>query len=168
MNLISNPNYLHTHYDPLTGLFYRTEPDGTGLRQVFPADQRRISARLASTGKYTFKGLGSLAWEFIHGSCIPEGYLVYYKNLDKDDVSASNLGIISKEDNKRVNDAIANLEGSLKIVPDEREVYTYKVKYKEDGKFKIKAFQDCIAAKAFHKEIMNRSVRLLGKYAVSQ
>lgn len=166
--MITNPNYTDTFYDPLTGTFWRQEKITRNIRQVPLDDLRRITVASAITGKYTHKGAGQLAWEFISGSPVPEVYVIYFKNLDNEDFTAGNIGIISKVDFKKVKDAMYNLQGSLKIIPDTREVYTYKVKYKEGGVNKIKCFQDCIAAKKFHKEVLLRSVRELGKYAITQ
>lgn len=165
MNLLSNPNYLDTHYEPLTGNFYRCTATGFNLLQLH---ERRVNVTLTSTGKYTWKGAGNLAWEFITSEPIPEGFLIYYKNLDKEDFRSENLGVIHKEELKSLRDAMLNVQGHLRIIPDKKEVYTYKVRWKEAGIIKLKCFQDCIAAKDFYTEVKNRSVRVLGKYAVTQ
>lgn len=165
--MLSNPNYIDTFYDPSTGYFYRKEQITRNFRQIQLHD-RRVSVQVASTGRYTFKGAGNLAWEFITSTPVPKDHLIYYKNLDKEDFRSENLGIIHKKDLKALRDAMQNLKGALKIIPNPVELYTYKVKFKEDGIFKMRSFQDCIAANDFYKEVMARSVRELGKYAVTQ
>lgn len=166
MNLLSNNNYICTFYEPFTGNFYRKEQSGN-FRQV-QLHERRVNVIQASTGKYTWKGAGNLAWEFITCKAVPEGYLIYFKNSDKEDFRSENLGIIHKNELKALRDAMFNMQGYLRILPDKKEVYTYKVKYKSEGMIKYKSFQDCIAAKDFYNEIKTKSVRELGKYAVTQ
>lgn len=168
MNLISNNLYHNTYYEPTTGSFYRKENEAVpNYYKVFPDELKRIQVAFTANRKYTYKGAANLAWEFINGP-IPEGYVLYFKNMDKEDLRANNLGIVTKDEYKKIKDALYNLQGSLKIIPDKKEVYTYKVKYKENGYNKIRSFQDCIAAKKFHKEVMLKSVRELGKYAITQ
>ena len=168
MSLITNPKYLDTLYEPETGLFWRNDISSSILPKPLQLHDRRVSVCLSSTGKYTWKGAGNLAWEFITSEPVPEGFLIYYKNLDKEDFRSENLGVIHKEELKSLRDAMLNVQGHLKIIPDKKEVYTYKVRYKESGIIKLKCFQDCIAAKDFYTEVKNRSVRVLGKYAVTQ
>lgn len=168
MSLISNPKYLDTLYEPETGLFWRKDSSNSIQPKPLQLHDRRVSVALSSTGKYTWKGAGNLAWEFITSTPVPDQHLIYYKNSDNEDFRSENLGIIHKDELKSLRDAMLNLQGHLKILPDKKEVYTYKVRYKEKGAIKLKSFQDCIAAKDFYKEVMSKSVRVLGKYAVTQ
>lgn len=168
MSLISNPKYLDTFYEPETGLFWRKDKNDLIQPKPLQFYDRRISVCLSSTGKYTWKGAGNLAWEFITSTPVPDNHLIYYKNSDNEDFRSENLGIIHKSELKSLRDAMLNLQGHLKILPNKMEVYTYKVRYKEGGGIKHKCFQDCIAANDFYKEIKARSVRELGKYAVTQ
>lgn len=168
MNLITNPKYLDTFYEPETGLFWRKDSSGSLQPKPLQLHDRRISVFSDITGKYTWKGCGNLAWEFITSTPVPDKHLIYYKNSDNEDFRSENLGIIHKSELKSLRDAMLNLQGYLKILPNRMEVYTYKVRYKEKGGIRHKNFQDCIAANDFYKEIKARSVRELGKYAVTQ
>ena len=168
MSLISNPKYIDTFYEPETGLFWRKDSSNSIQPKPLQLHDRRVSVALSSTGKYTWKGAGPLAWEFMTSTPVPEKHIIYFKNSDNEDFRSENIGIIHKEEFKELKEAMLNLDVYLKIIPDKKEVYTYKVRYKENGTIKMKCFQDCIAAKDFYKTVMNKSVRVMGKYAVTQ
>ena len=167
MNLINNQNYSATHYEPSTGTFWRLSKAFNDYIPIQLHD-RRVNVIQTSTGRYTWKGAGNLAWEYITGSPLPKGFLIYFKNLDNEDFRAENLGIIHRSELRSLKAAMLNVKGSLRIIPNTKEVYTYKVRWKEPGVFKQKCFQDWIAANDFYNFIMQKCVKELGKYAVTQ
>lgn len=162
--LLENKNYKNTFFCTNTGNFYRKSYEGSDLYILETDESNRHFVYSYVNKKYTNKNAANLAWEFIHNTEIPKGYAIYFKDLNKENLLPSNLGIISTEDRKLLRDAIRNINGELKITPNPTEVYTYRVKYRSGGMAVSYCFDDAIAAKDYYKKIEEQSTRFISKY----
>lgn len=160
--------YPDTAYSPTSGRFYRFNPDGTVKRMIFPYDNGMIALKHWKQGEYklTHKNSAILAWEIMNCKLLPKGHIIYYKDLQHDNLCANNLGLISRGEYMRLRDCIANISGTLTIKTN--GMYKYQVRYREDNKIKVKTFCDEEIAKNFKNIILQDSITLLGKYHVSK
>ena len=131
---------------------------------TFPNFSNLIFVR-KQNGKATHKNTLVLAWEITNKRTLPEGYIVYAKDMNQENLKANNLGIITRVEYKLLRDAIANVKGALKFsVQSSGKFY---VKYREDNRIKTKRFSCEETAKEFKQEILRANTMLLAKYHVS-
>ena len=166
--LITSKEYPNIAYSGHDGIFFRIRPsDLSVIRQLEPNANGMLSVLIAGTGNITNRKASILAWELINSKKLPSDSTIYFKNLNKEDYTAYNLGILTKIEARSLRDALDNLEWALKIVPDSREVYSYKVRYKFQGCTVFKFFHDIVAAKRFKRLVIIKSTKLVSKYLIS-
>jgi len=168
MNLVYNSSYPNVAYEVNTGSFYRIKPDGSLIRELQVNETGMLNVLLESTGKSTNRKAALLAHEFLTNETVPEDYVVYHKDMNTDNLKASNLGVIHKDDNRNLKDALANLDGVLKLFPDGKEIYCYKVRYRNEGKTKWIRFNDVVSAKRFKRNLMIFSTKLIARYTITE
>ena len=160
--LLHFPEYNNIAYAPNSGSFWRLSPKGTYM--TFPNIDNMIFVRMQD-GKATHKKVHILAWEITNKRKLPEGYIVYAKDMNQENLKANNLGVIPRVEYKLLRDAIANVKGALKFsVQSSGKFY---VKYREDNRIKTKKFSCEETAKEFKQEILRSNTMLLAKYHVS-
>lgn len=160
--------YPDTGYAPTSGRFYRINQDGTVKRVIFPYDTGMFAVKHWKDGEYklTHKSPPILAWEIINAKLLPKDSLVYFKDLQSDNLCADNLGVILRSEYMRLRDCLANISGTLKITTN--GTYKFVVRYRENNKVKTKVFSDEVIAKQFKDIILQDSIMLLGRYHVSK
>lgn len=168
LQLLLSAAYPTIAYEGHDGVFFRIKPqDSSVIRQIEPNSNGMLSVMSSETGKMTNRKASILAWEFLNSKKLPDDHVVYFKNLDQEDITAYNLGVTTKKEFKQLKDALDNLEWALKIVPDTKEVYSYKVRFKFQGCMIFKSFHDIVAAKKFKRIVVIKSTKLISKYLVS-
>ncbi len=164
-HLLHNPEYPQISYCKIEGIVYRINPDGSIKRRMFPDDVNMIAIYVKSSGKFTRRKQNFLAWEILNNKPVPEGLIIYPKDMDYSNIKGNNLGICSKEEYSTLKDALNNIQYVLKIICTE---LFYKVRYKVKGRTCFKKFHYEGTAKKFEKDIRLASTRLLNKYFVNK
>lgn len=168
LKLLFNLAYPNIGYDLQMGVFWRIDTStGAPTRELTLDDSSRIVCKLRATGKNTNRKASILAWEIIHGKDLPDGYVVYFKDLNESNLRGYNLGAVTKAEYAQIKDAVDNLSGYAKLIPHATEVYSYKVRFKQGGFTVHQSFHDITAAKHFHRLLVINSTVLLNKYLVS-
>ena len=169
MKVLHNQNYPNIAYDVQHGIFYRLKQATQQIvRALAPDEQGMLSVVDGLTKKHTFKKAAILAWEFIHSSKLPDGHVVYFKNLNTSDYNGYNIAAIPRQQFALLRDAIDNITGVLKLVPHATEVYSYKVRYKHKGQVLHKQFHDVVDAQKFMRSVLIKSTKIMSKYLVSR
>lgn len=165
--LLYSKNYPAIAYEAADGYICRTNHDGSFLRKLIPNENLMISIFVAELGKFTNRKQANIAWEILNKKSIPEGFVVYFKDMQPDNIKAHNLGLITKKDNVKIRDALQNLQSVLKITTDSKKAGCYKVRYKLHGRTLFAKFEDDIAAKQFKRKIQLESTKVLSQYFVT-
>ena len=169
MKVLYNQHYPNIAYDVQHGVFYRLKLSTQALvRALSPDEQGMLSVLDGLTKKPTFKKAAILAWEFIHSSKLPEGYVVYFKNLNTSDYNGYNIAALPRAQYSMLRDAIDNIAGILKLVPHATEVYSYKVRYKHKGQVHHKQFHDVVDAQKFMRSVLIKSTKVMSKHLVDK
>ena len=154
--------YSNIAYSPSSGSFWRLS--NKGIYMTFPDDCNMVFVKM-NTGKPTNKKVHILAWEITNKKQLPEGYIVYAKDMNQENLCANNLGIILRAEYKLLRDAIANVKGALKFsVQSSGKFY---VRYREDNRINTKKFSCEETAKEFKQQVLTQNTMLLAKYHVS-
>jgi hypothetical protein len=166
--LVFSSAYPSIAYDGHDGSFFRIKPsDSSVIRKLEPSASGMLSVFASETGKMTNRKACILAWELLNSKKLPDDCTIYFKNLNQEDFTAYNLGVTTKIEFKQLKDALDNLEWALKIIPDAKEVYSYKVRFKFQGCLMLKSFHDIVAAKKFKRIVIIKSTKLVSKYLIS-
>jgi hypothetical protein len=149
-------------------VFFKANADGTPERAIFPDEDGRLYIPKSNSSSRTYRKPVVLAWEFINNKNLPDDHVVYFKNLDEQDFSAYNLGILHKNEYKHLKDAIDNLNGTLKLIPNTKNPYGIILRYKQNGRVLYKNFDDVVTAKKAKRTMIIRATKFLSKYLVTE
>lgn len=171
MNLKISFRYPGVAYDPDSGKFYKlfTNESSTVVsveREIILDDFLNIIYKCFYTKKKIKKKAEILAWEIMHGP-VPENSLLYFKNFNKEDIRASNIGCMTKDEYRSIKDQLDNLHGAIQMKPHPFNAFMYRIEYKYNGKIKHKVVHDITAAFRLKKILLLRAKRILGKYYTS-
>lgn len=166
MNFYSNDKYLHLFYST-EGKFYRSvDNDPTKLIELVIDDNGYLTYRCPNTKKNFRKKAINLAYYFVY-SDVKDKHVVYPKDLNPRNIELYNIGCVSREVYKQINDALKNTNGHAKIVPHKTDVYSYVLKYKKNGKTIQFVVHDIVSALKEKKKILLKSLKILNKYLIS-
>lgn len=165
-NLLVSDFYPTTAYDPQSGLFYRVGADNKITRQLLPDDDGFVLVYLKDNTK-TKRRPPKLAWEIVHLEQLPNDYVVYSKNMNPDDVSAFNLGVLHKDEYKTLKDGIKNLEGALKLKPDPDKPHGVILMYYSNGRRIKQYFDDIMTAKKEKNRILIECTKFVSKHSIT-
>jgi len=166
--LLYSSTFPNIAYDLLNGTFWRIDRKTKATTRELPLDDSmRVPCWSALTGKNTNRKGAILAWEMLNGKELPPEHVVYFKNLNEEDLRGYNLGAVTKLEYTKIRDALQNLKGYAKLIPHATEVYSYKVRFKQGGFSTHQSFHDITAAKNFHRMLVINSTVLLNRYLVS-
>jgi len=155
-------------FNPKEGTFFKINSNNQIVRQVFPQEDGRLYVPKADNKNHTYKKTSVLAWEFLNNKELPKNFFVFHKNLDTSDFSAYNLIALPKDEYKKLMDAILNLDGILKLIPNEKNPYGCLLRYKLNGKTMYKAFEDIVTAKKAKRAMLINSTKYLHRYTLSE
>lgn len=159
--------YPTTAYDPASGFFYRLDSTNQVTRKLLPDEDGFILVYLSSGTKTKRRPL-KLAWEIVNNKSLPDGYVVYPKNMNPEDLTAFNLGVLPKEEYKKLKDSIHNLEGALKLKPDPAKPHGVILFYYENGRRVKHHFDDIVIAKKEKNKLLIECTKYVSKYSVTQ
>ena len=165
--LLKDSRYPNVAYDAQEGLFWRLDKNGEVTRLVNLDEQHRVLCTSALTKKTTNRKGSILAWEIITGTSVPADSVVYFKNLNSQDLRGYNLSVVLRSEYSQIKDAVDNSSGFIRLIPHSTEVYSYRVRYKLKGLTTFTSFHDVTAAKMFQRDLFVESTVLLSKYLVS-
>jgi hypothetical protein len=163
--LVFYDNYPSIAYAPKEGVICRVNKDEEFIRKLIPDENGMLSIFVLERNAFTNRKAINLAYEIFYNKVIPEGYLVYPKDADKNNIKANNLGLMSKQEYAKYKDAIDNvLNEKLKLTFSAGK---YKVRYKHLGRTKVRKFEDNASAVAFKKKIYLESIKMISKFFVN-
>lgn len=164
-DLVFYDNYPSIAYAPKDGYICRVNKDKEFIRKLIPDENGMLNIFVLDKDGFTNRKAINLAYEIFNNKPIPEGYLVYHKDADENNLRANNLGLISKEEYTRYKDAIENIiNEKLRLTFGAGK---YKVRYKHLGRTKVKKFDDATSANAFKKQVYLESIKLISKFFVN-
>lgn len=165
-NLVFYEKYPAIAYEFREGYICRVDKDKQFIRKLIPDINGMLNIFVAEKNTYTNRKAINLAYELLNNKPVPEGYLVYPKDADAENIKANNLGLISKEEYTKYKDAIENIINErLKV---QYSSGRYKVRYKHLGRTKNKKFDDLISATEFKKQVYLESIKMIGKFFISE
>ena len=159
--------YPTTAYDPASGFFYRLDSTNQVTRKLLPDEDGFILVYLSSGTKTKRRPL-KLAWEIVNNKLLPDGYVVYPKNMNPEDLTAFNLGALHKEEYKKLKDSVQNLEGALKLKPDPDKPHGVILMYYSNGRRIKQYFEDIVTAKREKNKILVYCAKLVSKYTITE
>lgn len=142
------------HYDSCNGALYTKSknrlltPDEFGMVTIYDNESKR-----------KFKVKYSVAcWQIANNKLLPKDHKILHRNLDDFDFRARFLKAVHKDVYNKIQEAIRNLDGELKVIEHPEDQYCYILKYKLNGVKRREVISDIAAAK-------KRELRLRLKFA---
>lgn len=154
-------------YNGTTGTFWRVKSTGEIDRELLPDWDFYIIYSCAFEKKSKKKKALYLAYETVHGKSVPEGFILYQKDLNENNFKLENIGCIPKKDYQSIKDALNNCNGAIKIQPHKTNVYMYTVQFKQENRTRKVTCHDIIHANRIKKIVLFKSMKALDKYIVS-
>lgn len=99
-----------------------------------------------------------VCWMLAHQKVLPKDHKVLHKNLDEFDFRLRFLKAVHRDLYNRIQEAVRNLDGGLKVIQHPEDQYSYILKYQLDGVERREVIYDITAAK-------KREMRLRLKFA---
>jgi hypothetical protein len=162
--LLSSSILPELFYEPIQGVFYKRKRDcSTGAMQ-HPNQDLILKYTCNTRGQQRAIKAIKAAWMILNNSEVPEGHVLYCKNLDESDLSAGNIALVDRATWKSIREAIHNLNSALKMKPHASAQGHYLVTWKEEGVLRKKVVQDVISAKRLHRKLLIAFTKILGKY----
>jgi HNH endonuclease len=161
--------YPNISYSVTSGRFWRVNIRNQSIMHEVIPDPDNSMMRVTTPDKTSSsKAASSLGWELANGKDIPEGHVVYFKNMNSKDFRGYNLGVVTRKDARRLRDAVLNSGELLKLIPHPTEAFSYKVRCRVDGFVRVLNFHDIIAAKRFIRIVQIKSTKLMNKYLITE
>jgi hypothetical protein len=164
-DLVFYDNYPSIAYAPKEGVICRVNKDKEFIRKLIPDENGMLNIFALERDAFTNRKAINLAYEIFNKKAVPEGYLVYPKDADENNIKANNLGLMSKQEYVKYKDAIDNvLNEKLKLTFGAGK---HKVRYKHLGRTKVKKFDDATSANTFKKQVYLESIKMISKFFVN-
>lgn len=166
--MLTNERYPGLMYDQHRGYFWRLRQNDSGEiipdRRLIPDHDGYLMYSCCVTKKPVKRKADKVLWEIVY-NISADGLYFMHRNLDPNDYAAHNVVAMRREEHRKVKDALHNINGGVSIKAQENNVLSYVVKYKKDGKTRVKRCHDVVYALAFKRFVLFYSTKLLGKYA---
>jgi hypothetical protein len=104
--------------------------------------------------------------ELLMKESLPKGSKILHLNLDETDTKVSNMRLLDSESYRRVKEALANLEGGIKIQIHPKDSYAYIVSWTDNAVKKSKVLQDAVVAQRFALRLKLKYSKILTKYCI--
>lgn len=163
-NLVYSPLIPELFFDAVLGYFYKRKRDASIGPMQHPNQDHILKYTCNTTSKQRSIKAIKAAWMILNNSEVPEGHVLYCKNLDETDLSAGNIALVDKETWKDIREALHNLNTALKIKTHSSAQGHYMVQWKEDGVLRKKVLQDVVSAKRLHRKLLIAFTKIIGKY----
>lgn len=150
-------------YDILTGDFFILK-NNIRYRKIFP-DEDGYIVFYKDNKRMKFKA-NKIAIELVQSIVVQKDKVVLHKNLDESDYRYCNLKLLSKKTYNSIKEAHRNLSGYLKLQPHQKDMFSYVLIWKENGKDRILVVQDIVVAKRMYNKLQLKYAKILSRYCV--
>jgi hypothetical protein len=150
-------------YDILEGSFFILK-NNIRYRKIFPNEDGYLIF-YKNSKKIKLKA-NRLAIELVQNIIVQKDKVVLHKNLDENDYRYCNLKLISKKIYNSIKEAHRNLSGYLRLQPHHKDMFSYVLIWKENGKDKILVVQDIVVAKRMHNKLQLKYAKILSRYCI--
>lgn len=142
------------YYDSINGALYTVSknrllnPDEFGMVTIYDNESKK---------KYKMK-YSVACWQLANKKLLPKDFKILHKNLDEFDFRLRFLKAVHRNLYNKIQEAVRNLDGGLKIIQHPEDQYSYILKYQLEGTERREVIYDISAAK-------KREMRLRLKFA---
>ena len=150
-------------YDAIEGAFYILK-NNSRYRRIFPSEEGYL-VFYKNTRRIKLKA-NKTAIDFVQNTQVQKDKVVLHKNLNENDYRYCNLKLISKKIHNAIKEAYRNLSGYLRLQPHSKDMFSYMLICKENGKDKILVVQDIVVAKRLLNKLQLKYAKILSKYCV--
>lgn len=150
-------------YDIFEGSFFILK-NNTRYRKIFPNEEGYLV--FYKSGRRIKLKANKVAIELVQNIIVQKDKSVLHKNLDENDYRYSNLKLISKKAHNTIKEAYRNLNGCLKLQPHSKDMFSYVLMWKENGKDKVVVVQDIVVAKRMFTKLQLKYAKILNRYCM--
>lgn len=150
-------------YDVLEGSFFILK-NNKRYRKIFPNEEGYLV--FYKNSKRIKLKANKIAIELVQNIVVQKDKVVLHKNLNENDYRYCNLRLISKKTQNSIKEAYRNLNGYLKLQPHPKDIFSYVLIWKENGKDKILVVQDIVVAKRMLNKLQLKYAKILNRYCV--
>lgn len=135
-------------------------------KRLIPDEDNNIVFTLDSI-KYKIK-YTKLIWYIVYNTEVDNTHIIWHKDLDTSNYKLNNLCLITKEEYKKIQEALQNLSGILKIKPHKSDAFTYVLEYKEQGRIRKENIEDVSLAAKKLKKLKFKYTKLVSRYVLTK
>lgn len=150
-------------YDIIEGSFFILK-NNSRYRKIFPNEDGYL-VFYKNARRIKLKA-NRVAIELVQNIIVQKDKAVLHKNLDETDFRYCNLKLIAKKTYNTIKESHRNLSGYLKLQPHPKDMFSYVLIWKENGKDKILVVQDIVVAKRMYNKLQLKYAKILSKYCV--
>lgn len=150
-------------YDIFEGSFFILK-NNTRYRKIFPNEEGYLV--FYKSGRRIKLKANKVAIELVQNIIVQKDKSVLHKNLNENDYRYSNLKLISKKVHNTIKEAYRNLNGCLKLQPHSKDMFSYILMWKENGKDKVLVVQDIVVAKRMFTKLQLKYAKILNRYCM--
>ncbi len=150
-------------YDIIEGSFFILK-NNSRYRKIFPNEDGYL-VFYKNARRIKLKA-NRVAIELVQNIVVQKDKAVLHKNLDETDFRYCNLKLIAKKTYNTIKESHRNLSGYLKLQPHPKDMFSYVLIWKENGKDKILVVQDIVVAKRMYNKLQLKYAKILSKYCV--
>lgn len=149
-------------YDPVHGKLYIKKSN----RPVSPDEQNSVVVYDATSRKRYRIKFSRVCWELGNAKTLPSSHRILHKNLDENDFRLSNLVALPRNTYNKVQEAIRNLNGHLKIQPHPHDQYSYIISYQLNNINMKEIKHDIVSARQLYTKLQLKFAKILNKYCI--
>jgi hypothetical protein len=139
-------------YDLLEGSFFILK-NNTRYRKIFPNEEGYLVFYKQS--KRIKLKANKVAIELVQNIIVQKDKVVLHKNLNETDYRYNTI-----------KEAYRNLNGYLKLQPHPKDMFSYVLIWKENGKDKILVVQDVVVAKRMLNKLQLKYAKILNRHCI--
>ncbi len=166
---MQNNNLLHSNlhtyllYDAVAGCIYNIK----GTKKYELDAEYRIRYYNKISKKQIRLKANRIAWEIFNNKELPDGFVLYHKNLDEKDIRINNIAAVPRATYAIINEALDNLDKDLKLKAHPDVPHYLILQWREDTRLKVKVIQDIVEARKQYRKLLIKYTKILSKYLIT-
>jgi hypothetical protein len=149
-------------YEPLTGNIRLRKNN----RILIPDAYGFISLYIHKELKKHKLKVDKVAYELGNNRKVPASHRVLHKNLREEDNRLVNLTTVHRQTMRKINEAVRNLNGYLRMVPHPEDQFLYYIEYQDNGIYHRELRHDIVTARQHLLKLQLKFAKLLNKYCI--
>lgn len=160
--LLNHSEYPTLLYDPKLGVFLSKDTQ----RNYQVSAEGFLSAYSSVSQRYNRRKAELIAWECIHKRKPKDGFVIFFKDLNRANLKANNLQEMPRELFLKIKESLRIIQGGIKAVPHRSDQFKHLLIYRENSRTITRMFHDMQELRKEKRRIILKHTKLLAENCI--